>query len=57
MEGGSSREPFGFAMDVISLEGILTTVKTWVVTALQLKLTPSFIAVDIFALVVPLISS
>ena len=32
---------------------VTTTVKKWVVTDLQQILTPSFITVDIFALVVP----
>ena len=53
MEGYGSRETFYFAMDVLISARRPTTVNTWVVTALQRILTPSFITVDIFALVVP----
>ena len=53
MEGYGSRETFDFAMDLLISARRPTTVNTWVVTALQQILTPSFITVDIFALVVP----
>ena len=52
MEGYASIEPFYFTMDVPSSTIRPTTVNTWVVTFLQLILTPSFITVDIFGLVV-----
>ena len=57
MEWWASREPFYFSMTVLSSTRSPTTVNTCAVTALQLILTPLFITVDIFALVVPLISS
>ena len=53
MEGGDSREPFGFSNSLPSSRLRPTTVNTWVMTALQWILTPLFISVDIFALVVP----
>ena len=45
--------PFYFAMAVLSSTRRSTTVNAWIVTALKLFLTPSFITVDIFVLVVP----
>ena len=54
MEGDTSREPFGFAMAVLGSTIMPTTVNSWLVTAVKLVLTPLFITVDIFALVVPL---
>ena len=53
MEGDASREPSYLAMDVPSSTIKPTTVNTWVVTDWQRISTPSFITVDIFALVVP----
>ena len=53
IEGDASRESFGFSMTVISSTRRPTTVNIWVVTALQRILTPSFITVDIFSLVIP----
>ena len=53
MEGYTSREAFGFAISVLSSTIRPTTLKELVVTALQNILTPSFITVDMFALVVP----
>ena len=52
MEGYYSIKPFGFAMAVLGSTIRPTTVHNWVVTALQCILTPSFITVDMFALVV-----
>ena len=46
-------KPFGFAVAVLSSTRSYNTVNIWVVTALQLILTPLFITVDIFSLVVP----
>ena len=54
MEIYASREPFGFAMDVILGSKIgHTTVNKFSATALQHILTSSLITVEIFALVVP----
>ena len=49
----ASIEPFGFEMDVLGSKRRSTTVKKFSMTALQHILTPSFITVDMFALVVP----
>ena len=46
-------DAFGFAMAVLISTRRPTTVEKLVVAALQHILTPSFITVDIFALVIP----
>ena len=56
MERDVSKEPFGFAMSVIGSIRIPTTVNKLDVTALQCIMTPSFVSLDIFALVVPYFS-
>ena len=53
MERYSSREPFGFTMDVLGSKRIPTTVNTLAVTDSKCILTPLFITVEIFARVVP----
>ena len=53
MERDASREPFGFSMTVIVPKIIPTTVNDLAVTALQCIMTPSFVTLDMFALVVP----
>ena len=53
MEGDASREPFGFAMDLLGPTRRPTTEKKLAVTDLKHILSPSFIIVDMFALVVP----
>ena len=40
-------------MDVPSTTRSPTTVNTWAITALQRILTPSFVIIDIFSLVIP----
>ena len=52
MEIYASIEPFGFSMDVLGSTRRFNTVKKLTVTAFQCILTPSFVTVDIFALVV-----
>ena len=51
MKGYASIETFYFEMAIQS--STIRTVNTWVVTALQLILTPLFITVDIFDLFIP----
>ena len=53
MEVDASIQTFDSEMPVPSSTRRSTTVKKWVVTDLQQILTPSFITVDIFALVIP----
>ena len=53
MDVYDSIEPFYFSMTVTSSAITPNTVNTWVVTALKWISTPSFITVDIFAVVVP----
>ena len=57
MEVYASREPFGFAMAVPSSKRSPNTVNTLVLTAFQCILTPAFITVVIFSLVVPYLFS
>ena len=53
MEVDASREPCDFAMFVTSSRISSTSGNTWVVTALQIISTLSFIVVYMFALVIP----
>ena len=53
MKGNASGEDFVFEVAVLSSTRRPTTVKNLVAVALQHTLTPSFITVDILALVVP----
>ena len=53
MEVYSSIEPFDLSIDVPSSTIRPNNENTWVVTALQLILTPLFVTIDIFALIVP----
>ena len=53
MERDASREPFGFEMDVLGSTRKHNTFNDLAVTALQHIITPSFVALDMFALVVP----
>ena len=50
MERDTSRESFGFTMDVLGSTRRPTTVIKLVVTALQHIMTPSLVTLDIFAL-------
>ena len=52
MVGDDSREPFVFVVSVIGSKNIPTTEKILAVTDLQSILTPLFVTVDIFYLVV-----
>ena len=51
MERDATREPFGFALDLLYLRRRSTTVNCWVVTALRLVLHHSFITLDVFVVV------
>ena len=53
MERYASIEPFVFSISVLSLTIRTTNVKNLVANALKPILNPSFITVDMFALVVP----
>ena len=53
MEINAPIEPFGFEFDIIGSTRIPTTVNTLAVTDLQRILTPSFVTIDMLALVVP----
>ena len=53
MERDASIEPFGFAMAVIGSTRRPTTANKLAVIALQHIMTPSFVSLDMFALVVP----
>ena len=57
MEGDTSRKPFGFEMDVLNTTRRPITVNNRVMTALQLILTALFTNIEIFDIVVLLISS
>ena len=57
MVGDDSGEPFVFVVSVIGSKNIPTTEKNLAVTDLQSILTPLFVTVDIFALVVPYLFS
>ena len=53
IEINASREPFGFSMDAIGSTRRPTIVNKLGVTALQRIMTPSFVSLGMFALVVP----
>ena len=53
LERCASREPFGFEMAVLGSTRRPTTVNKLAVPALRHILTPSFITVDMLALVIP----
>ena len=53
MEIYDSREPFGFSIAVIGSTIRPTSVNKLAVIALQHIMTPSFVTLDMFALVVP----
>ena len=54
MERDASREPFGFKMAILIGSTIgPTTLNKFSVTTLKHILTPSFITVDIFSIVIP----
>ena len=53
MERDASREALGFARDVIGSTRRCTIVNKLAVIVLQRIMTPSFIPLDMFALVVP----
>ena len=53
MERDASRELFGFAMDVIVSTRRPSTVNNSSVTALRHIMTPSFVILDMYALVIP----
>ena len=56
IQGYASIEPFDFEISALSTARSTTTINTWAVNDLKLILTFLFIAVDIFYIVVPLIS-
>ena len=49
----ASREPFGFEMDVLGSTRIPTVVNKLAMVVLQRIMTPSFVSLEIFVLVVP----
>ena len=53
MEIYSSREPFGFEMDVLCSKRIPTNVNKLAVIVSQFIMTPSFVSLIMFSLVVP----
>ena len=53
MERDASIQPFGFAMFVLGLTRRPTTDKKLAMTNLQRIMTPSFITIEMFALLVP----
>ena len=53
MEIDASIEPFGFSVAVLGSTRRPTTVNKFYLTALKRIMTPSFVTLDMFALVVP----